>query len=331
MAAKTPAARNPGIPNGGLFSRLPKRFAGGEKAFAAAARPRRAKMRGHGRMPAKARPIKAKAGSMTGRFFHDALHAFIDLAAPGRCPLCGAFLPPGGRGRVRFCAACRNDMPPLPPDHCTICALPFASPAAGRHACGACLSRRPHFERAVAAGIHARLLATAVHRFKYGGRTELAGPLAALMRDRLAPPFVPAEADLVLPVPLHPRRLRQRGFNQALLLARALFPGNRKSIRADILMRTRDTAHQAGLGRKARRLNVHRAFELRAPGAVKGLAVLLVDDVLTTGATVRECARVLKKAGAQTVLVLALARAAPRDVPIPGDQDRALPSPPPVI
>lgn len=114
--------------------------------------------------------------------------------------------------------------------------------------------------------------------------------------------------DHIVPVPLHPKKLRQRGFNQALLLARSFFPGERKKIRSDILVKIRETESQTGLSGTERRKNLRNAFQVKNSGAVSGKKLLLVDDVYTTGTTVRECARMLMKAGAVNVDVLTLAR-----------------------
>ncbi|MBU2548126.1 MAG: ComF family protein, partial [Proteobacteria bacterium] len=150
----------------------------------------------------------------------------------------------------------------------------------------------------------------AVHRFKYSGRTEMAGPLAAFMANRLGPPYYPPGADLVLPVPLHRRRLRQRGFNQALLLARALYRPWPALVCQDLLVRTRWTEPQVRLKGAERARNVSRAFAVADESRIRGKAVILLDDVYTTGATAGECARTLKRAGATRVLVLTLARVA---------------------
>jgi ComF family protein len=147
-------------------------------------------------------------------------------------------------------------------------------------------------------------VATAIKRFKFGGQMAY---LPVLQHWLKQPPCLElvAAADLLLPVPLHRRRLQSRGFNQALLLARA-FPEAR--VGREVLARVRHTVPQVGLNPKERRDNVHQAFAVPRPQEVKGQKILLVDDLFTTGATVRECARVLKRAGARRVEVLTVAR-----------------------
>jgi len=150
----------------------------------------------------------------------------------------------------------------------------------------------------------------AISRFKFGGVARLARPLGALLADYADPEFPFSAVDLIIPVPLHPRRLRERGFNQSLLLARQV--GKRRSIPLNFtaLHRTRQTQPQTQLSGAERRKNVRGAFEVRQAEVVGGKRILLVDDVFTTGATVQECASVLGEAGASEVHVLTLARVA---------------------
>jgi ComF family protein len=148
----------------------------------------------------------------------------------------------------------------------------------------------------------------AVSRFKFGGVARLAGPLGTLLVEHVDPAFPFSDLDLVVPVPLHPRRLRERGFNQSLLLARQV--SKRQSIPLDFtsLQRVRQTAPQTRLSGPERRKNVRGAFRVTAPESVAGRRVLLVDDVFTTGATIQECTESLLEAGAKEVCVLTLAR-----------------------
>jgi ComF family protein len=145
----------------------------------------------------------------------------------------------------------------------------------------------------------------ALHRLKYGRDMSLAPILAAILAAR-APN---GEHDLILPVPLHRSRLRWRGFNQSLLIARSLPPGTGGRLDRWALARRRATPPQVGLGESERRKNVRQAFVVTRVDAVRTARVLLVDDVMTTGATVDECARVLRRAGASEVDVLVLLRA----------------------
>jgi len=149
-----------------------------------------------------------------------------------------------------------------------------------------------------------------VHCFKYRGKTQLFRPLGRLMQTAFLRFWQGRPVDLVLPVPLHRSRLRERGFNQALLLARGWRQGDGPPlppVDGGVLVRMRATASQAGLDRKGRCANIAGAFAVRSPERVEGRRLLVVDDVLTTGATVEECARALKASGAAAVDVLTLA------------------------
>jgi ComF family protein len=168
-----------------------------------------------------------------------------------------------------------------------------------------CRAERNGPDEVFAYGVFEEPLRELVHLFKYGGVTALARPLGRLLR--LA---VPRDRgfDLIVPTPLHWRRRWTRGYNQAMLLARELAPAlGLKPVNA--LRRTRATSTQAGLSRTARRANVAGAFVVRDPSRIHGRRVLLVDDVMTTGATLRACAAALKRAGARSVSIAVLARA----------------------
>jgi len=218
----------------------------------------------------------------------------LDFAFPRYCLACQGILRPGTR---LFCPECRPKLPLLK-QACPVCALPVEPEA---HLCGACRQGRP-FEKVHVAFRYEEPLATAIKKLKYNGALWLAKELAWLWQEHLAP----VDADLVLPVPLHPQRLLQRGFNQSLLVARFLFG---RKVAPDLLRRIRPTRPQVELPPRERFLNVKGAFVLQDSRPVKGRHVLLFDDVMTTGATIEECARVLKEAGAKRVEVALLARA----------------------
>jgi len=173
--------------------------------------------------------------------------------------------------------------------------------------CGSCRRRAPGFDYARSAAAYEDVMREALHAFKFRGRRALAAPLGDLMgeMDGRLPAGVPA---LLLPVPLHPRRERERGFNQASLLARRVGRAWRVPVRDDVLVRAVATPSQTELDAPARRANVRDAFRLRRPETITGCHVLLVDDILTTGATLSECARCLREGGAATVGALTVAR-----------------------
>lgn len=200
---------------------------------------------------------------------------------------------------------------------CVRCGLPFEIEVDPDQVCGACLARPPAYDRARAALIYGDVSRELVLGLKYQGRRDalvmLSGWMANAGADLLG------EADLIVPVPLHYFRLIRRGFNQSGWLAAALSRRSSVRLSVDALKRVRATPIQGSLSPDARRRNVQGAFRVRPGRAklVKGKRVLLVDDVLTTGATVEACARTLKRAGAACVDVITLARVAgPRPAPI---------------
>lgn len=175
--------------------------------------------------------------------------------------------------------------------------------------CGQCREGQVPFDQARSLYVYAEPLTSGLHRFKYQRQTNLAPTLGALLSQ--GNPYSMEEVDWIAPVPLHIKRLRERTFNQALLLARALQRASGRPLAPRILVRARPTPSQTGLKPKERDQNVQGAFSL-SPGArasIKGKTILLVDDIYTTGATVKACARILRKGGAKHVWVLTLARA----------------------
>jgi len=230
--------------------------------------------------------------------------AALDLFLPPRCPGCDA-----RHATVAFCDGCRARIPAVSAPQCPICGLPFDG-AGSDHPCPRCTKRRPRFRRASACSTYRadgrNPLMDALHRLKYGRDVSLAPALASVLAARAQTRF---DHDRVLPVPLHRTRLRWRGFNQSLLLARGFCGGRRGRLDPWSLARRRATPPQVGLGETERRRNVRDAFVVVRPDAIRGATVLLVDDVMTTGATMDECARILRRAGARHVDVLVLLRA----------------------
>ena len=235
--------------------------------------------------------------------------AALDLVFPALCPVCATALGTGRRDPL--CGACWNAVERVGPPVCDTCGLPFqvpdtargdATPRAPR--CGECAIAPPSFDWARAGGVYAGPLREAVQRLKFGRKAAVARPLADLILEQWAA-RLPA-VDVVVPVPLARARERERGFNQAVLLAERLARPLGARLESRWLARARDTAPQTDLDAAERRANVRGAFI--ASAAVAGRDVALVYDVLTTGATVRECARVLRRAGARSIGVLTVAR-----------------------
>jgi ComF family protein len=229
--------------------------------------------------------------------------AALDLVFPPLCPVCDEIL--GAGRRDPLCGACWEGLERIAPPWCRCCGAPLGVEGL----CGACRSRRPRFAYARAALLYGDLAREAIHAFKFGGRRGLANPLGDLLAGLGLSALPGAAPDLLVPVPLHPRRARERGYNQALLLARRLERAWRVPVVADALVRAVPTLPQADLDAAARRRNVRDAFAVSQPERIAGRHVVLVDDVLTTGATAGECARSLYRAGAAAVGVLTVARA----------------------
>jgi ComF family protein len=227
--------------------------------------------------------------------------AALDLVFPALCPVCGATLADGRRDPL--CGACWNAIPRLGPPCCERCGVPL--PVGAPRACGACVAEPPAWDWARAAADYTGVVREAIHAFKFEGRRTLARPLAALVLaqwgDRLA-----AGVGGLVPVPLPSAREHERGYNQAALLAEEVAARLALRVRPRWLARVRATLPQSELGAAQRRANVRGAFA--ADPAAAGHHVVVVDDVLTTGATAAECARALRVAGAAQVGVLTVAR-----------------------
>jgi ComF family protein len=181
-----------------------------------------------------------------------------------------------------------------------ICAMPLSSEYS--KICGQCLKESPPFSKVITYGLYDGVLAEAINQLKFYGLNRLSVPLGRLFATMDLP-----RADGIVPVPLSKRGLKERGFNQSLLLARIVSKTSGTPLFMDTLLKKRDTPPQIGLSAKERLLNLKNAFE--AKGHIKDLRLFLVDDVMTTGATVRECSKQLLKAGAKEITVLTLARA----------------------
>jgi ComF family protein len=231
--------------------------------------------------------------------------AALDLVFPAFCPACDA--PLGTGRRDPLCGACWAGIPRLGPPLCEHCGVPLGPAApvdrpAERRACASCRADPPAFDRARGAGLYAGPLRLALQALKFHGKRALARPLAQLVHEQCA---VPA-ADALVPVPLARARLQERGFNQAELIAERLGALLAIPVRRRWLTRVRETRPQTDLAAAERRTNVGGAFA--ASRGVAGQHVVLVDDVLTTGATCHECARALRDAGARQVDVVTVAR-----------------------
>jgi ComF family protein len=232
----------------------------------------------------------------------------LDLVFPAVCPVCA--VRSDDPMHRPFCGPCWTALPVGLGPGCSVCGEPFPGLAGGLP-CDACRRTPPPYAFARAVAPYRDGMREAIHALKYEGRPVLAAPLGRLLAEAGGPrlPAPPAEwADGLVPVPLHPARLAERGFNQAELLATPCAARWRLPVLGRALIRSRPTLPQTDLAAAARRANVRDAFRVPRPSEVRGRRLLLVDDVLTTGATVGSAARALRAAGATAVGILTLAR-----------------------
>jgi ComF family protein len=233
------------------------------------------------------------------------VEAAVSLLYPPVCTICGKSI----RGGEYLCERCEANAFRIHAPFCHKCSEPFDGSITSAFTCANCAHREIHFEAAVAAYRGRGVVRQIIHEFKYNRQIHLRHLVArwlgaALDDERLCG----RRFDLIVPVPLHPARQRERGFNQAGLLAKLLARQSSIPVKP-LLERIRYTNTQTALDRSERMENLHNAFRLRKNADVRGLRMLLVDDVLTTGATLNECARVLKRAGALSVHAATAARA----------------------
>lgn len=247
------------------------------------------------------------------RYLARSFRAAVDLVLPPRCLSCGLLV----AEQSTLCISCWSDMTFLTDPVCASCGLPFdydpghdpGHDPGEVMACGACLRAPPPFDRARAVLRYDDASRRLILGFKHADRTEAAGAFAGWMA-RVAPALI-ADCDLVAPVPLHWRRLFMRRYNQAAILSQALARHSGLPGHPDLLVRRRATPSQGRLSAEQRRRNVAGAFAVRPAleGVLRGRRLLLVDDVMTTGATVAACARAALAAGARGVDIVVLARA----------------------
>jgi ComF family protein len=229
------------------------------------------------------------------------LQRLISTVYPPRCVLCGS----RGFDDMDICEDCYQDLPWIG-SACMQCAIPLSQHSGDHLRCGLCLKKPPLFDRSFSLFSYEKEAVTLIHQLKFNEKLANSRLLGNMLADAIEKKAVELP-DVVLPVPLYKKRLRQRGYNQSIELARPV--ANRLDIPLDLqsVIRVRDTQSQTGLDKKQRRKNMRAAFEVIEPLHVKHVAI--IDDVVTTTSTVNELARILKRAGVLRVDVWSIARA----------------------
>lgn len=244
--------------------------------------------------------------------FKSALSGLSAVFFPSDCRLCDTSLV--SLSRLPVCSDCLDSLSPIHVPQCVLCGerLSGAQLLIGNGQCRGCSEYPPEFDRAVSYGEYQDGLRDLIHLLKYDGIVPATGPLGRLLAQAIAELHLPPDVEslTLIPVPLHSSKRRERQFNQSELIARTALKCLPPHFTLDrkILVRRRETRSQVGLDREARIQNMSGAFKVIAPERVKDRTLIVVDDVMTTGTTVSECARVLKRAGASKVYAATVAR-----------------------
>lgn len=226
------------------------------------------------------------------------MEGIFGIFFPSACPICAK--PSDDFTTSPICEMCWSNMKRLPTNVCGICSKPLEIEGITR--CGDCYAERPYYSTIRTYAQFTGVMKEAIHLFKFSGMRRLARPLAELFKQIELP-----EADLIIPVPMTKKRLIQRGFNQSLLLANALSDFTKIPLSYDTLVKVKETPHQSMLSGTERIKSIRNAF--KSAISLKGKRIALVDDVMTTGATLNEGARALMKADALNVYGIVAARA----------------------
>ncbi len=229
-----------------------------------------------------------------------------DIFFPLVCAGCGKQI----NTNSLFCAECQESIQVITLPFCQICGRPFPLKYTSTHVCGGCLKNPPFFKAARSVFIYTEPIKRSIIQFKFKGNTALANDLAKMLLFHLQDFLGQIKPETVIPVPLHLKRLRERGYNQCVLLAQIIAKYLKIPCEKMVLKKVKPTLPQVGLSQAQRHKNVKGSFAVIHPQLVKGKRILLIDDVFTTGSTVNECAKVLHKAGASGVWVATLSRTA---------------------
>ncbi|MFA5144584.1 MAG: ComF family protein [Candidatus Omnitrophota bacterium] len=253
------------------------------------------------------------------------INGLIDIIYPKKCLACDKKLDASAAGasvihysqdkllRDRpagdfICGGCWDGIKRNLPPFCHSCGRRLEKTSFSKNICPRCVKKKLHFDRAFSPCVYTGVTKELIHEFKYKNKDYLGSPLSGLMAEFIREYNLPMDClDFIVPIPLHKTKLREREFNQAEVLSKYIAKEFRKDLLVGALLRHRPTKTQTGLETNERFLNVKGSFSVKKPGDVKGKNLLIVDDVLTTGATSSEAARALKDAGANIVFILTLA------------------------
>ena len=236
------------------------------------------------------------------------LKGLKDLVYPNYCLVCKNRIPPPGDQEQLICAGCWEKIERNLPPFCASCGRHLTSEAIEKNTCLNCSGNNFYFDRAFSPCTYTGSVKKLIHEFKYSGKDYLGKPLGKLIKTFILDYRFPiAHLDFIIPMPLHKSRKREREFNQAEILAKEVALEFNKKVLTDTLIRVKPTPTQTELTFQERCRNVEKSFWVDKPELIKDANLLLIDDVLTTGATSNEAAKCLKSAGAQKVLLLTLA------------------------
>lgn len=237
-------------------------------------------------------------------FLQQTIETALTFLYPSQCRVCGELL------RLEsvpyMCNTCWHNVHFIKPPWCEICGIPITE-----NRCNECETNPPRYGKLRTIAFYESALQQAIHLFKFEKRKALAKHLARLTIDHIPNDCDLTDYDFILPVPIHKKRLRERGFNQSTLLAKEIVKrakSTKAQVVTDVLVRDRNTSPQSSLDREARQTNIIGAFGLRKKEIVRDKRILVLDDVFTTGATVREAVKMLWEADPKEVDVLTLAR-----------------------
>ncbi len=239
-----------------------------------------------------------------GHLLSNKVSNLLDFFFPCLCPSCGQKV----ERETLFCSDCFSSLKFITPPFCYICGRPFTIRDLSSHICGNCLRKKPFFKAARAVFSYTEPVKKAIIQFKFQNNTDLASLFVKEILFHLKDFIEKIDPTLIIPVPLHLKRLRERGYNQCLLLAKKIAKVLDVPCDFKVLKKIKATPPQVGLSLAERYKNIKGSFAVIKPDYIKKKRIVLIDDVFTTGSTVNECAKVLMKAGAESVWVITLAR-----------------------